>query len=171
VLLTSSARGISDDPAALLATLAHAEGPPVTPAGVMIERSLGFVEAYFRETRTVGAAAGMTAVALARRAALRRVSATIERAKPHTRARFVHLGAAARRAILGRMNSAAESELARIVSREMPDEEWLLAAAGSDDSARVSASPSEAGESDDHPRILAVLFLQRPSWRHPERQD
>ncbi|MDP9178229.1 MAG: DEAD/DEAH box helicase [Gemmatimonadota bacterium] len=161
VLLTSGAGGTSDDPAELLETLVDAEGPAETPAGEMIQPSLRSIEAYFRANRTVGAAAGMTTVALARRAALRRVSATIERARPHTRARLVHLGAAARRAILGRMNSAVESELAQMVSLEIPDEEWLLAAAGSDDSARVSASPSEGCEPDDHPRIVALLLLQR----------
>lgn len=161
LLLTSGSCGMSDDPAELLETLVDAEGPAVAPHGEMIEPTLRSVEAYFRANLTVGAAAGMTAVAVARRAALRRISATIERARPHTRARLVRLGAAARRAVLGRMNSAAESELAQLVSVEMPDEAWLLAAAGSDDSARVSASPSESAESDDHPRIVALLLLQR----------
>ena len=160
VLLTSGARGTSDDPAEVLETLIRAEGPQVAPDRVRIERSLRSVHAYFRENRTVGAAVGMTTVAAARRAALRRVSATIERAKPHTRARLVHLGAAARRAILGRLNSAAESELDRLVSREIPDEEWLMAAAGSDDCSRGDASPSDGRESDHPPRILALFLLQ-----------
>jgi superfamily II DNA or RNA helicase len=160
VLITSGARGMSDDPAELLETLIHAQGPPVAPDRVRIERSLRSVHAYFRSNRTVGAAAGMTTVALARGAALRRVAVTIERAKPHTRARLVHLGAAARRAILGRMNLAAESDLAQVVSREIPDEEWLLAAAGSDDSSRVDASPSETREGDEPPRIVALFLLQ-----------
>ncbi|HYN81317.1 MAG TPA: DEAD/DEAH box helicase [Gemmatimonadaceae bacterium] len=161
VLLTSGARGMSDDPAELLETMFDAEGAAADPAREMIESSLRSVEQYFRANRTIGAASGMTAVALARRAALRRVSATIERARPHMRTRLVQLGAAARRAILGRMNSAAESELAQMVSLEIPDEEWLLAAAGFDDSTRVGASPAESGESDDHPRIVALLLLQR----------
>jgi len=161
VLLASNAGSMTDDPSKVLEVLLHAEGCTVIPPRERIAASMSCIERYFRANRTVGPAAEMAQVAHARGAALRRVAATIQRSRPHARSRFLRLGAAARIAILGRMNAAAESELAQLVSMEMPDEEWLSAVAGYDTSSQVNASASESAGSGDHVRIVAMLLLQR----------
>lgn len=161
VLLVSHTECITDNPVKLLEVMRHAEGSPVDPLGERIDGSIKFIEGYFRANRTVGLAAEIADVAHARRAALRRVSATIQRARPHARSRLLHLATAARFAILGRMSAAAESELIQSLSLEMPDEEWLSAVAGYDTSGQVDAGASESGDPGDHARIVALLLLQR----------
>jgi hypothetical protein len=153
VLLASNGGRITDDPATVLDALLRSEGSTINPAREKVEASMRSVENYILGERTVGPAAEMAAVAHARRAALQRLSATIERARPHTRSQLVRLGAAARCAILGRMGSAAEAELRRIALLETPDEEWLASVVAVD-------SPHQPDSvADERHRIVAVLLL------------
>jgi superfamily II DNA or RNA helicase len=160
-LLASDDERVSDDPGKVLELLLHIEGRSVEPLANRIDASLGAIELYFRANRTVGPASEMADVAHARRVALQRVSATIQRARPHLRSRVLRLGKAARHTILGRLSAAAESELIGMASLPMPDEEWLSAVAGYDDSSQAVATSLETGGSDDQPRIAAILLLQK----------
>jgi superfamily II DNA or RNA helicase len=160
VLLTSDAGCITDNPAKLLEVLLHAEGSPIDPLREWMDASISSIESHFRTKRTVGLAAESAGIAHTRRLALRRVSATIQRARPHARSRILRLGTAARLTILGRMSAGAESELTRMASLTMPDEEWLSAIAGYNTSSPDETSVSESGGSGDDARIVAVLLLQ-----------
>jgi len=161
-LLASDDVRVSDDPGKVLDAVLDAEGSPVKPLADRIDSSLSAIEIYFRANRTIGPASEMADVAHARRVALQRVSATIQRARPHVRSRVLRLGTAARHAILGRLSAAAESELIGIVSLPMPDEEWLSAVAGYNASSQAVATILETGGSDDDSRIVAMLLLQKP---------
>jgi superfamily II DNA or RNA helicase len=158
VLLASNAGRVTDDPATVLDALLQSEGSTINPLRDRVEASMSSVENYMLAERTLGHAAEMAGVAHARRAALQRLSAAIERARPHTRSRLVRLGAAARRAILGRMGSAAEAELTRMALLETPDEEWLASVVAIDSPGQLD-SILENCESDESDRIVALLLL------------
>jgi superfamily II DNA or RNA helicase len=160
VFLVSEDERLTDSPAKILEVLLRAGGSSVEPLADRIDASMNSIEDYFRTDRTVGLAAEMADVAHARRGLLRRVSATIQRAAPHARARLLRLGGEARLAILGRMSAAAEAELIRMVSLAMPDEEWLSAVAGYENSSQLDRCPPESDGLDDHARIVAILLLQ-----------
>lgn len=160
VLLASDAGRVTDDPANVLDALRRSEGSEVNPVGETIDASISSIERYLQASQTIGPAADMAAVAQARRVGLRRVAATIEGARPHARSRLVELGAAARSAIMGRMSAAAESELTRLASIAMPDEEWLSAVAGYSTSPQPGSIPDGSG-AGDHGRIVALLIHQR----------
>jgi hypothetical protein len=61
---------------------------------------------------------------------------------------------------MGRMSAAAESELTRMASIEMPDEEWLSAVAGYATLNHPKPIPDSSGPAG-HDRIIALLLLQR----------
>ncbi len=151
---------VTDDPASVLDAALRSEAPSVKPRLESVVESIRSIDGYVCESETVGPAAEMAVVAHTRRAGLRRVAAAIGRARPHIRSRLVELGAHARRAIMGRMNAAAESELARMALLEIPDEEWLSAVAGYGTLDHPKSIPDSGGAAS-HDRIIALLLLQR----------
>ena len=159
VLLASDGGRVTDDPEKVLEAVLQSDGSAVAPVAETVEAAISSIERYLQAIRTIGPAANMAAVARARRAGLRRVAASIERARPHTRSRLIELGVAARRAIMGRLSAAAESELTRLASLEMSDEEWLSAVAECDGSHRMNSIPD--GSDSREGEIIALLLFQR----------
>jgi superfamily II DNA or RNA helicase len=159
VLVASDGGRVTDDPVKILNAVLQSDGSPVTPATDTLDAAISSIDEYLAAARTIGPAADMALVARARRACLRRVAASIERARPHTRSRLVELGAAARRAIMGRLSAAAEWELTCMASIEMSDEEWLSAVTNCVGSLHLN-SIADGSDSRDGEIIALLLFQQ-----------
>ncbi|HEY3257287.1 MAG TPA: helicase-related protein, partial [Gemmatimonadaceae bacterium] len=127
-LLTSEGRGLSDSPNEILEALLSMGGKATMPESSAIAEVQERLHSWFRMTGTIGPTERRAAgVARSRRKALRRISASVQNARPHTRQRLMNLAERARNVILGRLGAAAESELLDLASSDMSEEEWLRA--------------------------------------------
>jgi superfamily II DNA or RNA helicase len=160
-LVASDGHGIENEPSKLLNLLLHAGGVEVPPRHETIIEALNRLQSHLRTERTVALTHSQSTVsARARRAALRRVSAIVHRARPHARGRILELATAARQAILGRLGIAAEAELLRHVNANQRDEDWLLAI-GDNASGAIEAEPGNGLNGQAKPiRVLAILMLE-----------
>lgn len=126
VIVVSDWRRIISEPLQLLDFLIHASGRDVPPQFPKVDGALDLLNAHLHSEHVVALADSQSAVAArARRAALRRVSAIVQRTRPHARSRMLELAISARSSILGRLGVAAESALMRRAKTELGDEEWL----------------------------------------------
>jgi superfamily II DNA or RNA helicase len=160
-LFASDGHGIENEPSKLLDLLLDADGAEVPPGRETIVKALHSLQSHLRTERTVALTHSQSAVAArARRVALLRVSAIVQRARPHARGRVLELAAAARQAILGRLGIAAEAELLRHVKVDQRDEDWLIAV-GDDASGAIEAEPENGLNDQAKPiRVLAILMLE-----------
>lgn len=160
-LVASDGHGIENEPSKLLNLLLHAGGVEVPPRHETIIEALNRLQSHLRTERTVALTHSQSTVsARARRAALRRVSAIVHRARPHARGRILELATAARQAILGRLGIAAEAELLRHVNANQRDEDWLLAI-GDNASGAIEAEPGNGLNGQAKPiRVVAILMLE-----------
>ena len=102
---------------------------------------------------------GVAGVARVRRKALRRISAAVERSRPHARQRLLKLAEHARVAVLGTLGAAAETDLLSLASSELSDEKWLqevIQGARPGDKTHVNSSRIQAVREW---RIIALLLL------------
>jgi hypothetical protein len=119
-----------------------------------------------RTEHTVALTGPQSAVAAqARRAALRRVSAIVQNARPHARSRLLELAIVARDGVLGRLGVAAEAELMRLVEADLPDEEWLRAVghqvAGAVEAKQGNDLRHERASAD---RVVVILLLEHSQF-------
>ena len=129
-LLTSAGNGLSDSPNEILEALLSMRGDAPKPEASAIAEAHERLHSWFRMTGTIGLTERKAAgVARSRRKALRRISSSVQNARPHTRQRVMNLAERARDAVLGRLGAGAESGLLDLVSSDMADEEWLRAVA------------------------------------------
>ena len=160
--VASDGRRITNEPSEVLSLLLHADGRDVPPQLETVTGALNLLRSHLRTEHTVALTDPQSAVAAqARRAALRRVSAIVQNARPHARSRLLELAIVARSAILGRLGVAAEAELMRLVKADLPDEEWLRAIGD-----QVAGAVEAKHGHDIRPggasaaRVMAILLLE-----------
>jgi len=165
-LVASDGPGITGEPSDLLDLLSEAGGRDRSPQPHLIDEAISRLTAHFRSEQTVALAISQSAVAArARRTALRRVSAIVQRARPHARSRLLELAINARTAILGRLGVAAESELMRRAKADLEDEDWLRGIGDSVAAAMQEPSTRELGErSTIAGHVIALLLLEPPRF-------
>ena len=167
VLVASYGRGITTEPSRLLGLFSDAGGLDAPPQRERIEAAVSLLNAHLRTERTILLASSQSAVAAqARRTALRRVSAIVQRARPHARSQVLELATSARTAILGRLGVAAELELMRRAKDDLGDEDWLRAVGDSltaENQEQVEHGLGESAASTGY--VAAILFWSRSRRR------
>jgi len=161
-LFASDGRRVTSDPSELLDVLLHAAGRDMIPQVQMIDGVIDMLNRHLRSGHIVALADSRSAsVARTRRAALRRVSAIVEKARPHARSQMLELATTARKSILGRLGVAAELELMRQAKTDLGDEDWLRAVG--DSAGAVIPAARESGDE----RIGAVLLFGQSQASEP----
>ena len=152
-LLASQGQSLSDSPHEILEALLSTKGEATRPETSDIDEAQERLRSWFRMTGTIGpterSAAG---VAYSRRKVLRRISASVQNARPHTRQLLTTLAECAHSAVLGTLGAAAESELLDLVSSDMEDADWL----------RAVVQRATPGDDAGHP---VDGFRRLPGWR------
>ena len=160
VIVVSDGRRIANEPSQVLDFLTHATERDVPPRASMIGAALDMLNQYLRSENVVAVADSHSAVAAnARRAALRRVSAIVQRARPHARSRVMDLAINARSTILGRLGVAAESELMRRATIDLGDEEWLRLFGNSRAGAGGAETTHDLLGEKSPSRVIAILLF------------
>jgi superfamily II DNA or RNA helicase len=171
-LLTSQEGGLSDGPNEILEALLSMDGEAARPESSTVAEAQERLHSWFRMMGTIGPTERRAAgVARSRRKVLRRISASVQNARPHTRQRLMNLAERAREAVLGRLGAAAESGLLDLVSSDMAEEEWLRAIVQHAE----SGDDSDARAVDDYRRaprwrVIAILLLVGSEARNVTRQ-
>ena len=151
-LAASKGTSVTEDPNEILAVLLEAGGKDVPPSPSAIATAQQRIRSWLRMTATLGPAERKAAApAHARRKVLRRISASVENARPHARQQLLSLAGRARVAVLGRLGAAAEFELLGLASSALPDEQWL----------RAIIDEAASGDDDDHLPIHRAPAPQR----------
>jgi hypothetical protein len=163
-LVASDGPGITVEPSDLLDLLSQAGGRDTSPQPDLIDNAIIRLNAHLHSQQTVALAISQSAVAArARRAALRRVSAIVQRARPHARSRLLELAINARTAILGRLGVAAELELMRRAKADMLDEDWLRTVGDSGAAAKQEQLTHDLGKGRTSAGHVIALLLLEPS--------
>ena len=172
-LLASNGHRITTDPSEILDCLKNADGRDISPQLDEIAAALKVLKQHMRKEQTVAPASSQSAnAARARRAALRRVSGIVQRARPHERSRLLELAMNARLAILGRLGVAAESDLMRRAKADLEDEQWLRAVG---DSAFVPSQETSAidinGGAVGADQVTALLMFEQSTLSKPVNES
>jgi hypothetical protein len=156
-LLASEGNRVSDSPRDIMEILLRLGSEDVSPNPSAIAQAQEHLRSWFLLTATIDSAGmGPANVARVRRRALRRISAAVERSRPHARQRLLSLAERARVAVLGTLGAAAETELLNLASSQLPDEKWLQA---------VVQETAPENQNDTaairvrQPRMVALLLL------------
>ena len=167
-LLAWDGRRVTSEPSELLDVLVHATGRDMAPRVQMIDSAIDVINGHFRSGHIVALADSLSvAAARTRRAALRRVSAIVQRARPYARSRMLELATNARTSILGRLGVAAELELMRQAKTDLGDEEWLRAVGDSACAAIPEISVRDPGRESSVERIAAILLFDQSQFSEP----
>jgi hypothetical protein len=117
---------ITESPRAILNLLGAVGRETREPPNEAVRSAIGLVEKWMLEKRILGfTTAEQVSVARARHRVLRRIASVTQRARPHERQRINSLAASARRGVLSRHGVAAESEMLKLASSPLEDDEWL----------------------------------------------
>lgn len=167
-LLAWDGRRITSEPSELLDVLVHASGRDMASRIQMIDGAIDVLNGHLHSRQVVALADSLSAgAARTRRAALRRVSAIVERARPYARSRTLELATHARTSILGRLGVAAELELMRQAKTDLGDEEWLRAVGDSAGAAIPGDSARDPGHESSAERIAAILLFDQSTFSEP----
>lgn len=149
---------ITDDPEAVLECARHCEGEDSRANASGVARSLKVLASWIHAISAIeGAHRFLPGKPSVRKQALRRISTASRRARPHERSHIATLAHRARTAVLATFGAFGESELQRLCTVTVGDEEWLerVIDLASSNASRAGAPP------DKEPRILALIVFRK----------
>ena len=159
LLLAGFHEALTDDVAAVLEVVAHAEAADAPLDGDTLTGALETVSRWIARRQAARVAGDSLTVACpARRAALRRIAAITASSPHHRRPALAALAIAARQAVIAHYGAGAERALGELVEGSIPDEAWLRAVVAF---GAAHARPDDGDSRSAQLELRALLVLVR----------